>query len=382
MNQELPRPVRNALARQAGGEVHPSPDVLTSFVERTLPRDEWDLITQHLTLCADCREVVFLASRAAEDVIGDEKEVVPAATHQPVPTPVYGIVHHQPAVLAETPRRRWTLGLSWAVMSVAVLLVAGVLVWQRFGSVNPARQPVSSVASNRQPSGVPQPAASGMPSASETLGKTDRAKTTLPKTASPKVPGAVAGGALMRKGGEEYPPEPSAAASANESTETPPWVQGGPKIAASVPDTHNAFVESQANTSSQSSQGAAVAKPAMSMRAFNAARGQWRISADGHLERRREADGWTRVLVNEATTFRCVVSVAGGDVWAGGEGGTLFHSSDGGQHWSQVPLVDSSGAETGPIVTIQFQDSQRGTVLTAGGSRWSTSDGGVTWTSQ
>ena len=60
MSQKLPKPVRNALARQAGGEVHPSPDVLTSFMERTLPRDESDIVTDHLAQCADCREVVFL----------------------------------------------------------------------------------------------------------------------------------------------------------------------------------------------------------------------------------------------------------------------------------------------------------------------------------
>ena len=58
-----------------GGEVHPSPDVLTSFMERTLPRDERDRVTDHLALCADCREAVFLASNAAEDVIGDNNEL-------------------------------------------------------------------------------------------------------------------------------------------------------------------------------------------------------------------------------------------------------------------------------------------------------------------
>ena len=97
MNQKLPRPLRDALARQAGCEVHPSPDVLTSFMERTLPLDERELVTDHLALCPDCREVVFLASNATEDVVVDERKLAAA---------------HQPAVLAETRRRRWTLAYS------------------------------------------------------------------------------------------------------------------------------------------------------------------------------------------------------------------------------------------------------------------------------
>ena len=64
---------------------------------------------------------------------------------------------------------------------------------------------------------------------------------------------------------------------------------------------------------------------------------------------------------------------------AGGEDGALFHSGDGGQHWKRVPLISGSATETGSIISIQFENSQQGTVLTAGGARWSTSDGAVSW---
>ena len=62
MNQEIPKLLRNALARQAVGDVHPSPDVLTSFMERTLAPMESEVVTHHLAQCAECREIVFLAS--------------------------------------------------------------------------------------------------------------------------------------------------------------------------------------------------------------------------------------------------------------------------------------------------------------------------------
>src|SRR5664279_6433122 len=103
MNQKLPRPVQNALARQAGGDVHPSPDELTSFMEGTLPSVERDFLTHHLALCPDCREVVFLASCATENVIEDERDLAAAA--------------HQPAAVAERLWRRWTSRLYWVAAS-------------------------------------------------------------------------------------------------------------------------------------------------------------------------------------------------------------------------------------------------------------------------
>ena len=77
MNQELPNSLREALARQAAGDAHPSSDVLTAFVEHSLPSRESQRITDHLAKCADCREVVFLASAAVEEPAGEEQELMP-----------------------------------------------------------------------------------------------------------------------------------------------------------------------------------------------------------------------------------------------------------------------------------------------------------------
>lgn len=79
MNQGLPKPLQEALARQRAGDDHPSPDLLTAFVERSLPHRESQRITDHLAKCADCREVVFLASSAVEEPVGEEQEWMPAA---------------------------------------------------------------------------------------------------------------------------------------------------------------------------------------------------------------------------------------------------------------------------------------------------------------
>ena len=82
----------------------------------------------------------------------------------------------------------------------------------------------------------------------------------------------------------------------------------------------------------------------------------WRITPDGHLERSTAPGNWTPVLADQPATFR-VVSVVGDNVWAGGSGGALFHSSDSGQNWSKILLSSPPIVETGTIVSIRFSDA-------------------------
>jgi photosystem II stability/assembly factor-like uncharacterized protein len=117
-----------------------------------------------------------------------------------------------------------------------------------------------------------------------------------------------------------------------------------------------------------------MAQPQVAMRAVSGLGSRWRISSVGHLERSTSAGSWTRMLADQPIVFH-VVSVVGINVWAGGSGGALFHSSDSGQTWSKQPLA----AETSTIVSIHFSDATHGVVTTDGGTRWDTSDGGVTW---
>src|ERR1039458_1373160 len=131
MNQEIPKSLRNALARQAAGDVHPSPDVLTSFMERTLAAGESEAVTHHLAQCAECREIVFLASEAAEDEVRDRRELVAAAAVGRVAAmPAYAATSRPDTARAEASRHRWTIRTRWAVLSAAavVLVSAGLIV--------------------------------------------------------------------------------------------------------------------------------------------------------------------------------------------------------------------------------------------------------------
>jgi hypothetical protein len=107
-------------------------------------------------------------------------------------------------------------------------------------------------------------------------------------------------------------------------------------------------------------------------------RAHWRITADGHLERALPGSAWTRVLADQPIAFR-VVATIGSNVWAGGNGGALFHSTDQGETWNRVALNMNRQAERSAIVSIHFDNAVQGSVTTDSGATWVTSDGGQTW---
>ncbi len=108
---------------------------------------------------------------------------------------------------------------------------------------------------------------------------------------------------------------------------------------------------------------------------------QWRITADGHLERAQSGGNWTPVLADQPVAFR-VVATVGDNVWAGGNHGALFHSTDRGQSWNKVTLGAKGQPEPGAIISIHFDNLSQGIVSADSGTTWSTSDGGHTWIKQ
>jgi len=345
--------LREALAKQTPGDAHPSADALTAFVEHNLPQSESQRVTAHLAQCADCREVVFLAGSAVEEPVGNKQE----------------------SMAAVAPRRSaWRLWWVWAPAVAALVIVSAVVIQQRSG---PGHSEQTSVAVNSAPlaptASQPQPEMRyKVPERQKLPAKATR----VPGTQQRSIEG-ITGGSTTLQAHQEYPSAPTVPIATQPAG--PPVLStlgGAAKAAPAVAPTHNAFVDSEGqNTTAVLEKSRPVMeKPQMAIRSVNAARSQWRISSDGHLEHLTSPGSWTTVLTDQPSTFR-VVSVVGSNVWAGGSGGTLFHSSDGGQNWSRQPL----DGETGTIISIQFSDAAHGVVTTNGGSRWSTSDGGVSW---
>jgi hypothetical protein len=399
MNQEIPKPLRNALARQAVGDVHPSPDVLTSFMERTLAPPESEAVTHHLAQCAECREIVFLASEAAEDEARHEEELVAAASISRVAAmAVYAATSRPDTTLAGRVRARWTIRSRWAVLSAAaVVLVSAGLIVQYWRATSGHQTAPLTVASNRPAPASPHAQQSaGTPSSQEAAAKTPVAEMfartaprPTPEARAKKVPDATT---IAGNASDAIPSAPAAqpAPRATASPATAGAAVGGLSSAV-VPEAppQRSYADSEAAQKSETAQSQQLqqrapvlfGKSGMAMKAVSAVRPQWRIGPNGHLERSMAASQWTRALDDQPVIFHAV-AVIGNDVWAGGNGGAFFHSSDGGEHWSKVSLAANSNVENGAIVSIRFDDSQHGVVASDRGTRWATMDGGVTWTTQ
>ncbi|MGB7555325.1 MAG: hypothetical protein WBM04_13205, partial [Candidatus Korobacteraceae bacterium] len=271
----------------------------------------------------------------------------------------------------------------------AAVLVAGGLVL-RFSHVNNGYNAAPiTVASNRPVPAMPEtpPQAviapnsqqpSPEPSAPPALAKS------LPHKATTTPAGRVSSSTFVAGNADRaFAPAPNAetAPGAAAASSTPAVIGGAAPFAVPPVQMQNSFAETESSTAVQQTAPLTFGKTQMGMLSVHAVRPQWRIGPQGHLERSIAADQWSRVLNDQPITFRAVAAV-GNDVWAGGNGGALFRSPDGGEHWNKVPLAASSNVETRAIVSIRFDDAQHGVVTSDGGTHWATTDGGFTWTTQ
>lgn len=386
MNPKLPKPVHDALGRETGAGDHPSADLLTAFVESALLGNDKERITDHLSRCNECREVVFLTASLAQEETAAQDNVAPPET----------------AIAARvtlTPRWRWKL--AFAAPIAIVLIVGGVIVQQREESRS-ERQIVAKAESQNTTAPMPEPQsttgfsldkrlAAPPPTAHESAPVfADSIAPSVAKPARPDVRSkseAVHRAPSADYGKAQMAPLPETAkkrfAAKNAPAAAPDQVaiSNGSTTFASVAPTQSqdalAPTEPSHATAGKSTESRAYAAGALASPALALAAPQWRVTAEGYLEHFSQGH-WTRELGNEATAFR-VVSVVGNNVWAGGSSGGLFHSTDGGRNWSRVLLPASPASEPDAIVSIQFDDALHGLVLTASGTRFSTRNGGLDW---
>jgi hypothetical protein len=85
--------------------------------------------------------------------------------------------------------------------------------------------------------------------------------------------------------------------------------------------------------------------------------------------------------ISTAPVFRAVAA-NGPDVWAGGTAAALYHSSDAGAHWARVIPAWQSATLSGDILSLEFADAQNGRISTSTGEVWTTADSGQSWKKQ
>ncbi len=384
MNRGIPKSARDLLASQGSGTEHPSADLLNGYVEQSLSAAEKAGLVQHLAACEDCREVVFLASTAGEE---------------------------QTAASIAEPGRVWR-GWKWAVPAVAVLaLVSSILVEHRQAPA--PRRPAEIQSTQSKNDTLPSPRATTpdlarneSPASHVTARSTFEAK----PDSRERLRTTTTSGEKISSRDQIASVAGASAGTSNQDREALALLSKPAPITPAPPAamTHNAEAVSSAAAPAVSPLQTAVSQQPPAGHTFGALGGtrfqsmnkaaapmgissashvsigppsQWRISADGHLERSQIPDTWTRALGDQPVVFRAVAVVVN-DVWAGGNEGVLFHSLDGGHNWSRVMLTADGHSETGAVISLHFDDVWHGSVVTESGSTWTTSDRGQTWVKQ
>jgi hypothetical protein len=364
---DLPKiAMRRLHAKGTAAEIHPDPNLITAFVENSLPGDSRAQIVQHLAQCADCREVVFLSSP-------DQATTLPAAVSAP---------------------SRW---LTWPVLRWGAAVAAVVVV-------------VAAVSLHRQSGGVATSSGSmqqtDAPIAKE---KAAAAPVLEEKREIAAVPATVKGDSVgdagsqrpdqLKKQGARVAASPMVAQKGDALSGTPANEPRSEldktttvEVAAQSTAGNVEAVPGRAKDASNLSNagggiggGASLAAPAFQPRSallLPTVPPRWTLTSDGTLQRSLDfGRTWQTVPVASQASFRALAA-SGKDIWVGGAKGALYHSMDAGQNWTEVRPLAAGQTLTDDIIGVEFPDPLHGKLTTASEEIWTTEDGGQSWHKQ
>lgn len=422
--EQLPKIVGQRMQAATKAEVHPDANLLAAFVEQSLGERERIPLLEHLANCADCREVVSLSLPQLEE----ERAVAAGAAVASSPTQDRSSWFRRPIV-------------GWAAAAACLVIVGTVALMHRTSYQQRPLTVVSktdSVDTLAEPS-VPTPQAE---SQSQTAAKLEspalpteekaaradfatstrvakqrmrdelarnqptappifmartEAGTVAGKKSAITVDGVAPVSSNLSKDVKAKEMDQGAAEQVSVAQAAPP--PPGSTVEVSVQPSHQQELKPQAASggsvarvmqpnavtlgalSTQKAAGANMAANEMRLRtASNLVTPRWTLSSDGTMLMRSYDAGrsWQTVAVAGNVVFRSLAAL-GSEVWAGGVGGTLYHSSDAGQHWAQVKPTANGKLLTSDILHVEFTDAQHGKLSTASGETWTTDDGGQNW---
>ena len=412
-----------------GGE-HPDANLLVAFAEKSLTEQEHAQVLSHLNQCADCRVVAAFvlpaepaepvparvpASRswyswpvlrwgALAAVLGTLTLVVvvhpgmwnrPAEVSErtsPPPVPTRGLPSPPPQASAPPP--------SAAANSVAPKVKAETpapepaevmdamqktaradkdLALNAALTRKEAARQVRVLASSQPPARLRTGNIPGGPAAQEESKAADTLSAEVAATPPPP-PTSIQNAMEPSKGAAtESTPAPRAMSPVPQTTQSVAVTAAAPTVVSAAGPASSAVPANLARVQASSAMG--------SMKAFRAASaagiGQqgtiWSVSTDGKVQRSTNAGKSVEsVRIADGVKFKATAAL-GNIVWAGGAGGILFHSTDGGSTWVQVGIPFEGSTVTEAIVRIQLLTPRRLTVTTGSGSQWLTDDGGQHW---
>lgn len=347
---------------------HPSADLLAAFAEQALAAGEREQLVAHLAACDNCRAVVWLAL--------PENEVAQQ-------------------VLVSAPSRAWSWSAAWRWAGVAagIVVIAGVAALFR-GGPGPAGGRVTSARKapitdqKRDTSAAFDKEAAPTPSQEARLDvRTAPAKVAIGGRLQAKDMKQKSEPASREAGpGNEVAAEKTMAKSADEISSS----TGAPAPAPAVPAANAAPAASAALAAKTAPASTAQAGVMVASNISARAEGKkklapptrWMLSKGGDLLRSTDAGkNWQAVPFAGNATLRAI-AVIGPNVWVAGQGGALYYSPDDGNQWQSLTPSANGAALTEDITALNFSDAQNGSLNTASGQTWTTSDGGRSWHKQ
>lgn len=392
---EVPKIVKQRLAtgqRAAEAGAHLDPDLMAALAEKRLEGEERERVLAHLAQCTECREVAALAAPGEE---ATQTVVRPVRRRFWLFQPNvlrWGAVAASVAVVAiavslyrPKPQRAVSTTAEQAPAATAPAAANEVRIQAQPSEAKkgetvatlespPPKQKLQAPEKEEMAAGravkdegeyrATAPVAAGAMAkaapamaATEAAGKAGEAAPTMmaEKSAAGNVPAAVAPAATAESAAMQKLPEAAAADKFALQRAAPARTQ-----AAETVEVQAAAPAVQAQTVMKTKRDAAAAR--------------WSISNDGEVQVSHTGGApWTTVAIAKGVRFRAVAAV-GANVWAGGSGGALYHSTDGGATWVRVEIGTSED-----IVRVTFKDAQHGTATGASGAQWTTEDGGQSW---
>jgi Photosynthesis system II assembly factor YCF48/Putative zinc-finger len=367
----------------ATGGMHPDPNLISAFVENSLPGEARAQMVQHLAQCADCRELVFLSSP-------DQAATLPATASAPSSWLAWPVL-------------RWG-----AAVAAVVVVVAAVSLHRptaRSFTPSAAIQMTDAPIAKEKVSSAPVPeekqemaAVAGAAPARPTVKngaladvegqRLDQFKKRSSRgAASPMLAqkSEALGGKVASDHGDEVAKTQTVEVTAAQaqatvesaSTETGQVVPGRAKDAAAEPASNmgggiGAGVAPIMSTAPR-------ARPAMLVPVVAP---RWTLTTEGTLQRSLDfGRSWQTISVAGQASFRALAA-SGKDIWVGGSKGALYHSTDAGQNWVQVQPVAAGQALTNDLIGVEFPDAMHGKLTTSAKETWTTEDGGQSWNKQ
>jgi Photosynthesis system II assembly factor YCF48 len=356
---QIPKIGLNRLQQGADLQAHPDAELITGFIENAITTRERTELLNHLGRCHQCREIVSLSMPERMEI------VAPREANRWFSWPVW----------------RWA-GAVACVVAVGTAVILHYAPRSRSADVATA-QPIQVATLDRK---VVEPA-SPIPATALATKRSERDDVTAQTfVVQKKKTGRESKNSIFSNGTIAVAGDQAEANSSEVALEA----RNGP---AAIAPTTDGMVPGRAkeaepaiamDNSAVTAKQQAMALPGANAMVASRARllPRWALTSDGILQRSLDAGiTWETVSVAPQSRLRALAA-NGFDIWVGGSSGALYHSSDGGQHWSQIQPVVNGEVLSADIIGVEFPDSQHGKIRTSSLESWTTDDAGEHWQKQ